>query len=133
MKVISAVAASILLFITAGCASVNDRQEAASSVAIRLLTAVQNNDGRAACAVLAPATAAEVAQSAEKDCPQAILDENLPGPGAVTDAAVFGQQAQVHTSTDTVFLAVFPGGWRVVAAGCTPQGDRPYHCVVQGG
>ena len=38
-----------------------------------------------------------------------------------------------HSPTDTVFLAVFPGGWRVVAAGCTPHGDRPYDCVVQGG
>ena len=34
---------------------------------------------------------------------------------------------------DTVFLATFPGGWRVVAAGCTPRGDRPYDCTVAGG
>jgi hypothetical protein len=32
-----------------------------------------------------------------------------------------------------VFLAAFPGGWRVVAAGCTPRGDRPYDCTLQGG
>lgn len=134
MKVISAaVMASTLLLFVAGCSSVDDRQAAASAAAARLLTAVQNGDGQTACAVLAPATAAEVVQSAGEDCPRAILDEDLPDPGVVTAAAVYGQQAQVRTSSDTVFLAVFPGGWRVVAAGCTPQGDQPYDCVVQGG
>ena len=38
----------------------------------------------------------------------------------------------VRLAGDTVFLAVFPGGWRVTAAGCTPRGDRPYNCTVQG-
>jgi hypothetical protein len=134
MKLISAaLAASTLLLTVAGCASVDDRQTAASAAAVRLLTAVKNNDGQAACAVLGPETAAEIVQSAGQACPQAILDEDLPDPGVVTAAAVWGQQAQVRTSTDTLFLAVFPGGWRVVAAGCTPRGDRPYDCTVQGG
>jgi hypothetical protein len=134
MKVISAaVAVTTLLLTVAGCASVDDRQTAASNVAERMLTAVQQNDGQGACELLAPATAAEAVQSDGKACEQAILDEDLPDPGVVTAAAVYGQQAQVHTSTDTVFLAMFPGGWRVVAAGCTPQGDRPYDCVLQGG
>ena len=33
---------------------------------------------------------------------------------------------------DTVFLLRFPDGWRVSAAGCTPQGEAPYDCEVQG-
>jgi hypothetical protein len=117
----------------AGCASVGGRAEAAAAVATRLLTAVQSKDGAAACALLAPDTASEVEQSGGKPCAEAILDENLPGPGAVTGTAVYGQWAQVRDGTDTVFLAVFPGGWRVVAAGCKPRGDRPYNCEVQGG
>jgi len=28
---------------------------------------------------------------------------------------------------------MFPGGWRVVAAGCQSRGERPYDCVVDGG
>jgi hypothetical protein len=87
----------------------------------------------AACAVLAPNTASEVEQSAGKPCAQAILDEDLPAPGAVTGTDVYGQWAQVRLSDDTVFLAVFTGGWRVVAAGCRPRQDRPYDCVLQGG
>jgi hypothetical protein len=133
MKAISAVVASALLATVAGCASVGDRETAASAAAVRLLTAVQSKDGQTACAGLAPDTAAEIVQYAGEACPQAILDEDLPAPGVVTSAVVYGQWAQVRTSTDTLFLAVFPGGWRVIAAGCTPRNERPYDCVVQGG
>jgi hypothetical protein len=45
---------------------------------------------------------------------------------------VYGQWAQVRLSEDTVFLGAFPGGWRVVAAGCTPRDNRPYDCTLQG-
>jgi hypothetical protein len=51
----------------------------------------------------------------------------------MTGTAVYGQWAQVRFSGDTVFLAVFPDGWRVVAAGCEARQDRPYHCRIQGG
>lgn len=114
-----------------GCSSAGDRSAAASAVALRLLTAVADQDGDAACATLAPDTASSVAE--DDPCPQAILDESLPRPGTVEKTSVYGQWAQVKLSDDTVFLAVFPGGWRVVAAGCTPRGNRPYDCVVQGG
>jgi hypothetical protein len=116
-----------------GCAAVGDRASAASSVATGLLSSLQSKDGTAACAVLAPDTAAEVEQSGGKPCPEAILDEQLPGPGTVVGTDVYGQWAQVRLSDDTVFLAVFPEGWRVVAAGCTPRPNRPYRCVLQGG
>jgi hypothetical protein len=115
-----------------GCGS-TDRERAASAAAVRLLTAVDGKDGAGACAVLAPDTASEVEQSGGKPCAEAILDEDLPKPGTVTASHVYGHWAQVSLSDDTIFVAVFPGGWRVVAAGCSPRGDRPYDCTVQGG
>jgi hypothetical protein len=117
----------------AGCASGGGRRDAVVGVAQRLLTAVADGDGAAACAALAPDTAAEVASAAGKGCPEAILDEDLPAPAAVTRVDVYGQWARVVLADDTVFLAAFPGGWRVVAAGCRSRGDRPYDCSVQGG
>ncbi|AVT35384.1 hypothetical protein [Plantactinospora sp. BB1] len=125
--------AALTVLTVAGCGSVTDRGDAAAAVAVRTLTAVTAEDGTAACALLAPDTAAELEQSADKPCAEAILAEDLPEPGVVVASDVYGQRAQVRLSGDTVFLAVLPGGWRVVAAGCTARGDEPYDCVLQGG
>ena len=116
-----------------GCASVDERADAAATVAVRLLTAVQGDDGTGACAVLAPETLRDLEESAGTTCAEAILDEDLPAPGDVRESQVFGQWAQVRLDGDTVFLAVFSDGWRVVAAGCTPRPERPYDCALQGG
>jgi hypothetical protein len=117
-----------------GCDAGAGQRDAASTAALRLLTAVSAKDGAAACGLLAPDTSAELEQSAGKPCAEAVLDEDLPGPATVTAVDVYGQWAQVVLTDDTVFLAAFPGGWRVVAAGCTPRGkDRPYDCTLQGG
>jgi hypothetical protein len=112
-----------------GCGSVGHREDAAAEVAVRLLSAVAAGDGSAACATLAPDTAESVAE--EEPCPEAILDKSLPRPGTVVGADVYGQRAQVRLDDDTVFLAAFPGGWRVVAAGCTPRPNQPYKCSVE--
>jgi hypothetical protein len=122
----------------AGCGAVSSgavgsRGQSAAVVAQHLLDAIDHHDGSAACALLAPETSAEVAQSAEKDCADAIVEQQLPKPGSIMGTDVDGQWARVVLSDDTMFLAMFPGGWRVVAAGCTGRGDRPYDCIVQGG
>jgi hypothetical protein len=121
------------LLALAGCSSAGDRGTAVAASATGLLRAVAAGDGSAACARLAPETAAEVAQSAGKPCAEAILEEELPAPGRVLGTAVYGQRAQVRLDDDTVFLGAFGGGWRVVAAGCTGRGEQPYDCVVEAG
>jgi len=127
------IAVAALLASVSGCTAVDDRAAAAGAVALRMLRAVDARDGETACQSLAPETAAELEQSDEKPCPEAILDAKLPAPGAVTATKVYGQWAQVRLTSDTLFLAVFAGGWRVVAAGCKSRGEAPYDCAVQGG
>ncbi|MDQ1621358.1 MAG: hypothetical protein QOE19_3927 [Actinomycetota bacterium] len=99
----------------------------------RFAAAWAQRDGSAVCRLLAPRTRTEVAKSAKQPCAQAILDEDLPPAGSVAGAEVWGGAAQVRTSGDTLFLAEFPEGWRVVAAGCRPHAGAPYDCQVQGG
>jgi len=98
-----------------------------------MLGAVAAHDGAGACAILAPATVSELEESAGKPCPEAILEEDLAPPGSVTRVDVYGQWAQVRLAGDTVFLGAFPGGWRVMAAGCSPREELPYECTLQGG
>ena len=45
---------------------------------------------------------------------------------------MWGGTAQVRTSADTLFLTRTGQGWRIAAAGCTPQGEAPYQCRVEG-
>jgi hypothetical protein len=133
VRAISMVVTCVVVLAAAGCGSVDDRGFAASATAVRMRSAVDSKDGADACSLLAPDTASEVAESAGKSCADAILEEDLPTAGTVTDAAVYGQWARVRLSDDTMFLGAFPGGWRVVAAGCTARGDQPYDCAIQGG
>lgn len=127
-----AILVPLALLSVAGCDTASEQQDAAASVATRLLDAVQAGDGVAACAALAPDTTAELEQSAGKPCAEAILDQELPVAGTVAGSEVYGQWAQVRLTGDTVFLGVFPDGWRVVAAGCTSRQERPYDCTLQG-
>lgn len=46
--------------------------------------------------------------------------------------SVFGTMAQVRYPEDTVFLARFRSGWRVMAAACSPQAHDPYDCRIKG-
>jgi hypothetical protein len=122
-----------LVLLLAGCGGTGGRAVAASAVAVQMLRAVAASDGATACGLLAPRTAAELADSADSSCAEAVLQQHLAAPGTARSVQVFGQWAQVRLDSDTVFLAVFPGGWRVVAAGCTPRAPgEPYNCAVQG-
>ncbi|MEU6064957.1 hypothetical protein ABZ864_10815 [Streptomyces sp. NPDC047082] len=87
----------------------------------------------AACAALAPDTRQELEQSAKDRCAEAFLEEQLPHARAVLRAQVYGRQAQAVLTTDTLFLSVFPAGWKVTAAGCVPCSQQPYQYLIKGG
>ena len=126
-------AACVAVVALAGCGSLSERESAAVRVTEAFLTAVTDGDGDAACGALTPDAVTAVEDSAGEPCADAILDADLPAPAPATDTAVYGQWARVRLGGGAVFLATFPGGWRVDAAGCEPRGERPYDCAVDGG
>lgn len=122
----------MLLTLAAAAAGCSD-STAPAEAAREFYRAVVAQDGAAACALLAPKTRQELEQSAQKPCDQAILEEDIPPADAVRSAERFGNLSQVRFGQETAFLAEFPGGWLVTAAGCTPVPDHPYDCQVKGG
>jgi hypothetical protein len=95
--------------------------------------AVKAADWKAACGFLAPETQAELEKSAGRSCPAALAEEDLPDPGPQNGVSAFGTMTQVRFADDTLFLARFQSGWRVLAAGCAPVPGHPYDCRLQGG
>lgn len=119
-------------FAATSCGSLTQDSGAAANAATAFRTAVQRSDGAAACRLLSPETLHAVVQSEGKPCAKAIVVEGVGGDGGPVHVDVYGQNARVVFSDDVLFLADFPQGWRLTAAGCTPRADRPYDCLVKG-
>nr|WSW70852.1 hypothetical protein OG461_34305 [Streptomyces sp. NBC_00995] len=118
------------LFVLAGC---QDASSAVRGSVAAFEEAIARRDAAAVCAALAPGTRTELESGEQSPCTTAVRATPLPSGGAARAVNVHGRQARAVLQSDTLFLSLFPGGWKVVAAGCTPQGDRPYACTVKGG
>lgn len=111
----------------AACSSA--AEPAVEATAGRFAAALAGHDGRAACALLTD-DARRGTETFGRSCAAQLA--TLPDPGAVQHVEVWSDAAQVRLAGDTVFLLRFPDGWRVSAAGCTPQEEAPYDCEVEG-
>lgn len=130
-RCLSVTAAAATITVTSACGG--HPTSAAASVADEFAQALDASDAAAACGYLAPRTKSDLEQSAGKACPAALTEEKLPSAGTVEETDAFGTMAEVKFSKDTMFLAEFKGGWKVMAAGCKPQPGQPYDCRLQGG
>lgn len=126
IKVRTLMCAAAVLLLSA-CSTVDARTSAAARVAGDFVAAVQARDGAVACALLSPA-AEESLTSNGSPCAKAVLDVGTAGRPRRTQ--VWGDEAQVRTGSDVVFLMHLKVGWRIRAAGCTAAQDRPYSCDV---
>ena len=110
-----------------GCASAQEPQ--VTKVATAFENGSGNPEGR--CDLLAPATLKAFEKDQTASCRNAVAHLSLDG-GTVTKVEIWGGDAQVRMSGDTLFLTETGAGWRVTAAGCRPQGNAPYDCEVKG-
>lgn len=114
-----------------GCAGQgNAENHNAEAVAVEFFGSV-SADAAKACGLLAPQTRAAL-EDTNGDCTDVLADEVHASTGPAQSVQVYGKDAIVHLPDDTIFLARFAGGWRVTAAGCTEQPNRPYDCKVEG-
>ncbi|MBB4908461.1 hypothetical protein [Actinophytocola algeriensis] len=114
--------------VLAGCAAEGPRNDAAET-ASRFLRAAADGDTAAACALLSPRTREDLVTS---DGP---CEESLPAgelTGTVAGSDTWSEWAKVDTDAGALFLTEFESGWLVSAAGCQPERDAPYRCLVGG-
>jgi hypothetical protein len=88
-------------------------------------------DPQERCDLLIPASRAALEQSESAPCAEAIEDLPLEG-GTVESVEIWGGDAQVKLTGDTVFLSETSAGWRITSAACTPRAEAPYDCEVDG-
>ena len=110
----------------AGCASAQEPE------VTRVATAFEDAsvDPEARCDLLTPKARAQL-ERAGASCGEQVGGLPLEG-GEVESVEVWGGNAQVRLSGDTVFLTRTSAGWRVAAAACTPTAEGPYDCEVEG-
>lgn len=87
-----------------------------------------------ACDLLSGHTREQLEKQSKMSCADALKDQDMPDPSDVRSVDVYGHDARVVLGNDTMFLALFPEGWRVTAASCRvgPGPDAPYDCDVSG-
>jgi hypothetical protein len=114
-------AAVVATMATAGCAGLQQPEVEQVAAAFMESGPVDR------CVLLAPATVAALEHDESAPCADALGQLDLPG-GQVVSSAVWGENAQVRLTGDTLFLTRTDTGWKVAAAGCTPHGEAPYLC-----
>lgn len=119
--------AVVCVVLAAGC-SVDTAGPARAAERFHATLASQRLD--AACGMLAEQTAEKLPDPGQS-CAEALGELNLGSGGAVTEVSVWGDEAQVRLTGDTLFLRHYSDGWRVKAAGCEPVRDLPYECEVE--
>ncbi|MEO3868489.1 hypothetical protein ABGB18_06635 [Nonomuraea sp. B12E4] len=116
-----------LALAAAGCA-VDTSAPARAAADFHAALAAHRED--AACALLARKTADKLPDPGQ-GCADALREVRLGAGGGLVSVSVWGDEAQVRLTGDTLFLHRFSDGWRVTAAGCQPMGDLPYECDVE--
>lgn len=133
---LGAVLPAVVAVLVAGCAPAGGRPAVERAVE-DFSAAVVAGDGDRACALLAPLSRRELEDAAQQPCGEAVLALDLPPVEESFEVRRYGRAGQVRLEgpdgeQDTRFVGLFDGTWLVTAAGCTPRGDLPHDCDLEG-
>jgi uncharacterized protein YceK len=132
-RISTLISLALLGLVLSGCGSVQERRSDAETAATGFERLLRADDPAGLCTALAPETRGELEDSEKASCEKAISSQDIPLGGTAHRVDLYGRQARVVLDADTLFLSLFPDGWKVVAAGCSPRPGRPYQCTLQGG
>lgn len=112
-----------------GCNSA--READAAAAAGRFQQAVATRDWTGACGLLSEQARTQLEGTTARSCTSALAALRLSS-DRMGEVQVWGRNGMVTSGSSAVFLSLFSSGWRVIAAGCTSQGeDLPYQCSVR--
>jgi hypothetical protein len=125
---VAGVALSVAGLALIGCGTGVDQTRVRAATE-RFYSAVQQHDGKAACALLSSDTASRLVKDEQaSDCPSAVTKLNIRGSRAQS-VAVYATSAVVKLdSGERVFLGWTPLGWEIDAVGCKVTGSGPLDC-----
>lgn len=106
-------------------------QPAAVAASRAFTQAVGAGDTAGACALLSDEARGNLEAISTRPCVESLARLALPA-DPPQSVEVWGDNAQVRTSSDVLFLSRFSSGWRVTAVGCRPRPDQPYDCALEG-
>ncbi|MDI6627771.1 MAG: hypothetical protein QME72_08635 [Rhodococcus sp. (in: high G+C Gram-positive bacteria)] len=129
---VAAVGMVAIVLVLPGCSSLGPDAAGAGHAASSFHAALRGGNGVEGCALLAADTVEHVEKSSHAACEKGILDSDIPDAEQIVDVRAYGRAAQVRMDTDTVFLTVADGGWKVTAAGCRAEPGGPYDCMIEG-
>lgn len=132
---LAVIATGLVVYTSVGFARNADNGEPAAA-ARAFTSALERDDGAAACGLLSTGAVKTVEAERKKPCDQGIVEikDDVAPAGEPSDTDIAERSAFVKTGTDdAVFLDKTDAGWKISASGCKRQaGDAPYDCELEG-
>jgi hypothetical protein len=133
-RAMSVTALVVCLLAGAGCGTKDD-ERSVGTVADRFYSALRAHAGDRACAQLSTNAVKTLESASGRSCAEAINKLKLPGV-RTAHSTVYLDSARAEVAGaepgEAAFLDRTALGWRISAAGCTPKGDGPYDCELEG-
>ncbi|MFC0111257.1 hypothetical protein [Kibdelosporangium aridum] len=129
MRIVRVCVPAVALLLT-GCSG-SAETTVVQQTASRFVDALAHNDSSVACSLLAQQAVRRIDDLRPEGCEKTLPTLSIPV-DRPKDVSTWGDTAQARSDRDTLFLRKFADGWRILGAGCTPQGEGPYRCKVDG-